>query len=115
MTDENHTHAERTRPFNVLTGEAERVRDRMIDEYGPVIGYQRAALGADRFARFVEGHGHVQAMSLFLVMSVMSAPNAEYSDGVLEAILDDAHDVKRAAEMWAHECELLVAEWRTHR
>lgn len=90
-------------------------RQRMIAEAGPIIGHQRAALGAERFARFTEGHAKVQAMALFLVMSAMTVPQAGYSDEALDSLREDARDVRKAAGQWARDCEQLADHWQAQR
>lgn len=90
-------------------------RGRMAAQAGPIIGHQRAALGADRLARFTQGHATVQAMALFLVMSAMTVPQTGYSDEALDAFRQDARDVRKAAGQWARDCEQLADHWQAQR
>jgi len=69
-----------------LHPEFEKRRDELAADAGPIIGHQRAVLGADRFVRFVQGHGTLQAMALFLVISAMTVPQAGYSDEAIDAL-----------------------------
>jgi hypothetical protein len=98
-----------------LHPELAQARERMTAEHGPILGRQRAALGADRFARFTEGHATMQAMALFLVMSTMTVPQAGYSDAAIEAFKQDARDLRKAANGWAKDCEQLAEHWRAQR
>lgn len=91
------------------------VRRRLIAESGPIIGHQRAALGADRFVRFTEGHAQLQAMAMFLVMSAMTVPQTGYTDEALDAFRQDARDVRKAAGQWARHCEQLADHWQAQR
>lgn len=81
----------------------------------PIYDLQRERLGEARFQRFVEGHGALQAMTMFLVMSAMTVPQADYSDAAIEALLIDAADVRKAASEWAADCEQLAEMWRAQR
>jgi hypothetical protein len=98
-----------------LTPEFERARDEMAELAGPILGFQAARLGADRFARFTQGHATVQAMAMFLVMSTMTVPQAEYSDEALGALRTDAQDLRDAADAWARSCEELADHWQAQR
>ena len=95
--------------------EFRKAADELAAEGGPILGYQRARLGADRFTAFVEGHGQVQAMTMFLVMSVMTVPQQGYSDEALAAMRQDARDVRQAAANWAKLVERLADEWQAQR
>lgn len=81
----------------------------------PILGHQRAVLGAERFARFVEGHATLQAMAMFLLFSVSTTPQIGYSDEALEALRQDARDVRQAAAKWARECDDLADHWQAQR
>jgi hypothetical protein len=72
-------------------------------------------LGRERMARFVTGHGELQAMALFLVIAVTAAPRSGYSDAALDALITDANDVRAAAARWADECTALAEAWRRQR
>lgn len=72
-------------------------------------------LGASRMETFMQGQAAVQAMSLFLVMAVATAPHAGYSDTALELIRVDAEDVRQAAADWADSCIALADAWRAQR
>lgn len=98
-----------------LHPEFERRRNEMSEAMSPILGHQRAALGADRFARFVQGHAELQAMILFQVMSAMTVPQTGYSDDALAAFKQDARDVRKAAADWARLCEQLADHWRAQR
>lgn len=82
---------------------------------GPILGPAREALGRERLERFIQGHAGLQAMAMFLVMSVHTAPRAGYSDDALDALKQDADDVRQAAERWASDCEELAGHWRAQR
>jgi hypothetical protein len=72
-------------------------------------------LAQQRLDEFMRGHGTVQAMSLFLVMSVMTAAQAGYSDVALDVVISDAEDVRNAAGAWADSCIALAERWRAQR
>lgn len=72
-------------------------------------------LGRQRLEAFVQGHGEVQAMALFLVMAVTTAPRAHYSDEALDALLSDAEDLRDVANRWADGCRELAEQWRRQR
>jgi hypothetical protein len=82
---------------------------------GPIFNPMRRALGEERMDRFVQGHAAVQAMALFLVSSTMIVPHAGYSDDALDAMKQDAIDVRNAADNWARQCEELAEAWRAQR
>jgi hypothetical protein len=98
-----------------LYPEFEAAIGRMTAEFGPILGHQRAALGAERFARFTEGHATVQAMALFLVMSAMTVPQLGYSKEAIELFKQDARDLRIAANRWAKDCEQLAEHWQAQR
>jgi hypothetical protein len=89
--------------------------DEAAEEFGPIIGHQRARLGAERFERFIAGHSEVQAMAMILVMTAMTVPQAGYSDEALAALREDARDVRAAAARWAKTCEELADHWQAQR
>jgi hypothetical protein len=70
--------------------------------------------GADRFAQFVEGHGTVQAMTVFLVMAVLTAPQAGCYEA-LDALRQDAKDLRMAAGRFARLAEQLGDHWQAQR
>jgi hypothetical protein len=72
-------------------------------------------LGEHRLREFISRHGHVQAMSLFLVMAVATAPQAHYSDAALDVLIADADDLRNAANQWADSCVALAEAWRAQR
>jgi hypothetical protein len=74
-----------------------------------------AKLGEERMATFMRGQASVQAMSLFLVMAVTSAPQAGYCDTALDALISDAEDLRKAAGAWADSCIALAESWRAQR
>lgn len=87
---------------------------RIRDEQGYLTTLGRQ-LGEERFGEFVAGHGHVQAMSMFLTMAVVSAPSQGYSDAALDILISDAEDVRSAAAAWADSCIELAQAWRKQR
>lgn len=89
--------------------------DEAAERFGPILGHQRARLGAERFERFVAGHAELQAMALFLVIAATTVPQAKYSDEALEALREDARDVRAAAARWARSCEELADHWQAQR
>jgi hypothetical protein len=72
-------------------------------------------LGEDRLSEFIGGHGQVQAMALFLVMAVATAPQTGYSDVALDVLISDAEDLRKAAAAWADSCIALAQAWRAQR
>jgi hypothetical protein len=95
--------------------EFRRVADEMAQEAGPIIGYQRARMGANRMTAFIEGHGELQAMALFLVMSALTASRLSFNDEALAVLRKDADDVRQAADKWATSCEQLADHWQAQR
>lgn len=81
----------------------------------PILGRLRRELGERRLDAFVQGQASVQAMSLFLVMSMSVAPRAGYADDALAAVLQDIDDVRRASEQWCDDCAEIVNHWRAQR
>jgi hypothetical protein len=71
--------------------------------------------GEDRLHEFIHGHANLQAMALFLVMAVTTAPQAGYSDAALDILISDAEDVRKAAGEWADSCIALAESWRAQR
>jgi len=101
-----------------MTGEPdsfEALARHLAQEHGPILGAQAAALGAERFTRFTQGHAQVQAMSMFLIMSVSTVPQTGYSDEALDALRQDARDVREVADRWAADCERLADHWQAQR
>lgn len=104
-----------TTPTEPHGDEFRKAADELAAEAGSVIGYQRARLGADRLTAIVEGHGKLQAMTMFLLMSVMTVPQTGYTDEALDALREDARDVRQAAAEWAKTCERLADHWQAQR
>jgi hypothetical protein len=82
---------------------------------GPILGLQRQRLGEERLERFTQGHATLQAMAMFLVMTTMSVPQTGYTDEAIDALKQDARDVRQAAAQWARLCEELAEHWRAQR
>lgn len=91
---------------------SERQRIRTDDGYLTDLGKQ---LGRKRMEQFMQGQANVQAMAMFLVMAVTTAPQAGYSDAALEVLRTDAEDLRRAASEWADSCIALAEAWRAQR
>lgn len=72
-------------------------------------------LGRERVERFVQGQATLQAMALFLVMAVTTAPRTGYSDEALAILISDAEDLRNAAGEWADGCVELAEVWRRQR
>lgn len=85
------------------------------DDSSPIFDVQRERLGTERLERFVQGHAALQAMALFLVMSVNTVPQVGYTDEAIECLIQDARDVRQAAATWARDCEELAQHWRAQR
>jgi hypothetical protein len=81
----------------------------------PILGRVRRELGERRMEAFVQGQANLQAMSLFLVMSMTVAPRTGYADDALDCVLQDIDDMRRAAEQWAKDCAEIVDCWRAQR
>ena len=93
--------------------EFKQIADELTAEVGPILGYQMARLGADRMTEFIEAHGMLQAMALFLVMSVTTVPQVGYGKEALDILRRDADDLRQAGERFATMVERLANEWES--
>lgn len=89
--------------------------DPLVAAAGPIIGAQRARLGAERLTAFIEAHGKLQAMLMFLTMSVHTVPTLEYRDAALACMRQDAKDLRKAAGELARFVEELADHWQAQR
>jgi hypothetical protein len=66
-----------------------------------------------RFIQFVDGHGDLQEMALFLVMGATGTLAEGCSDDALAKLRRDAEDLRAAANKWADACLALAETWRS--
>jgi hypothetical protein len=102
-------------PLKPQTPYMRETADELAAEAGPIIGQLRARFGADRLVAFIEGHGQLQAMAMFLMMTATAMPQTGYSDEALDVLRHDADDVRRAADQWANVADALADAWQAQR
>lgn len=82
---------------------------------GPIFGRGYATLGRRRFDAMVQGQSKLQAMAMFLLLSVSIVPQIGYTDDALDALRNDAQDLREAADEWATACDELADHWQAQR
>jgi hypothetical protein len=76
---------------------------------------ERERVGRSRLEAFLDAQGRIHAECMSLTLSMGYAAHAGYSDEALQAIGDDAIDLRSAAEDLATLAERMADEWRQQR
>jgi hypothetical protein len=76
---------------------------------------QRRALGERRMNEFFEHNSTLQFMTLAIGLTIAAIPGHNYSDEGLQALRDDAEDLRKAANEYADWAVQLAGDWRAQR
>lgn len=85
------------------------------DDASPVLGRANRLLGPERFEAYLQHNASLHVMTLTLSLSIGTALGTDYRQDILDAIHEDAQDLRDAADRYAAWADQLANDWRAQR
>jgi hypothetical protein len=81
----------------------------------PVLGRACHLLGAPRFEEYLQHNASLHVMTMTLSLSIGTALGTDHHPDVLQALREDAQDLRDAADRYAAWAERLADDWHARR
>jgi hypothetical protein len=85
------------------------------EDPSPVFGRANRLLGPERFEAYLQHNASLHVMTMTLSLSIGTALGTGYDQDVLDAIHEDAQDLREAADRYSAWADRLADDWQAQR